>query len=145
MTARLASGDHRHEENAGGEIRCGDPENRQLQMPGAGDVERQNSRQIKAKKIGDFRTIMFRRPTHQCLQEKQQRHDEEKSRACALCRREHHFIRRTKRNALLLATVPAEKIPASERGEQKSDAAEQGGERQHTPNDGFRSCMIVHE
>ena len=145
LAARFAAGDHRHEKNARRQIRRGDPENRQLQMPGAGDVERQHARQIEAEKVGKFRAIMFPGAAQKRLHQKQQRHDEEEPGARALRRRQHHFIRRTERNALLLAPVPAEKIPPAKGGQQQTNAAEQRDQRKHAPKHGVRRGMIADE
>ena len=145
LAARFAAGDHRHEKNARRQIRRGDPENRQLQMPGAGDVERQHARQIEAEKVGKFRAIMFPRAAQKRLHQKQQRHDEEEPGARPLRRREHHLIRRTERNALLLAAVPAEKIPPAKGGQQQADAAEQRDQGKHAPKHGVRRGVIADE
>ena len=145
MSARFAAGDHRHQKNTRGQKRRGDPENRQLQMPGAGDVERQHASQIEAKKVGKFRAIVFPGAAQKRLHQKQQRHDQKKSRARALCRCEHHFIRRPKRNALFLAAMPAEKIPPAKGGQQQANAAEQRDQGEHTPKHGFRRGVIANE
>ena len=76
-------------------------------MPCAGNVERQHSRQIETEKIRKFRTIMFTRATQKRLQQKQQGHDQEEPRARPLRRCQHYLIRRSKRNPLFLAPVPA--------------------------------------
>ena len=45
----LAAGDHRREEDPGGEERGRDQEDRELQVPGAGEVEGQDLRQVDAE------------------------------------------------------------------------------------------------
>ena len=65
--------------------------------------------------------------------------------ARALRRRQHHFVRRPERNALLLAPVPAEKIPAAKRGQQQANAAEQRDQREHAPKHRVRRGVIGDE
>ena len=50
-----------------------------------------------------------------------------------------------KRQRLLLAPVPAEQVPASEGGEQQPDAAEQGDEREHAPDQRRRRSAGCHQ
>ena len=49
LVARLAPRDHRREEDAGRDERGGDPEDRQLHVPGAHQVVREGARQVEAE------------------------------------------------------------------------------------------------
>ena len=59
---------------------------------------------------------------------------------CAGVRR--HFVRRTKRNALVLSTVPTQEIPTAKSRKQKPDATEQSDQGKHAPNNRVRRCVI---
>ena len=55
LTARLAPGDHRGQEDAGGEERGRHPEDRELDVPGARQVVREQLRQIDAEEAATGR------------------------------------------------------------------------------------------
>ena len=74
----------------------------------------------------------------------QRRHHEEEPGARALRRRERHLARGAEAQRHLLAPVPAEDVPAPEGGEQQSDTAQQGDQRQHRPDDHVGRRLVVH-
>src|SRR6187549_3192690 len=98
---RLSPGYHRREEYSRRQIRRRDPENRQLNMPGAHQVEWKDDGQIDAEEVREFRSIMFRGATHQRLYEKQHGHHRKETGAGALAWRQGHLPRRTERDRLL--------------------------------------------
>ena len=71
LNLRLAPADHRRQEDSGGQERSGDPEDRQLQMPGARDIEGQNPRQIDSEETRDLGAVVLRRGADQRLQQEQ--------------------------------------------------------------------------
>ena len=145
LAARFAAGDHRSQENPGSQKRRGDPKDRQLHVPGARNVEGQNARQIEAEEVGKLRAIMLRGAAQQGLQQKQQRHDQEEPGAGTLRRRERDFVRRPERDRLFLAAVPAQKIPRPKAASRQPNAAQQGDQRKHAPNQRVRRGVIVHQ
>src|SRR5215831_16767418 len=122
---RLSTGYHRREEYSRRQKRCRDPENRELNMPGAHQVEWKDDCQIDAEEVREFRSIMFRGATHQRLYEKQHGHHRKETGGGALPWRQSHLTRRAKRERLLLAPMPTQEIPSAERCEQQPDATQQ--------------------
>ena len=59
LSARLAPRDHRREEDAGGHERRGDPEDRQLHVPGAHQVEGERLCEVDAEEAGQLRAIVL--------------------------------------------------------------------------------------
>src|SRR5215469_11542250 len=104
---RLLPGYHRREKYSRRQKRCRDPENRELNMPGAHQVEWKDDGQIDAEEVRDFRSIMFRGATHQRLYQKQHGHHRKETGAGALAWSQCHLTRRAKREGLLLAPMPA--------------------------------------
>ena len=92
-------------------------------MPGAREVVREDLRQIDAEEAGQVGAVVLRGAAHQRLDEEQGRHHQEEVRRGALGRGERHLAGGEEREPLLLAPVPAEEVPAAERGEQQADAA----------------------
>src|SRR5215471_9081932 len=115
----LSAGDHGGKEYSRCQKRRRDPENRQLNMPGAHQVEWKDDGQINAEEVGEFRSIMFRGAAHQRLYQKQQGHHRKETGAGALPWRQRHLTRRAKRERLLLASMPTQEIPSAERSEQQ--------------------------
>jgi hypothetical protein len=145
LTARLPSGNHGREENAGGQKRGGNPENRKLNMPGARDVKGQDAREFETKKVRNVSAVVLRSASEQRLQGKQEGHDQEEPAARSLRRGQRHLVRRTERNLLVLPAVPAQEIPAAKRREQKADASQQSDQGENTPNNGIGGSVVRDE
>ena len=132
----LAPGDHRRQEDAGRDERGGHPEQRELDVPGAQQVVREDLRQVEAEEVVDLGAVVLRRRADQGLQQEQRRHHEEEPRARALRGCEGDVARGAERERRLLAAVPSQPPPpAPEGAEQQPDAAQQRDERQHRPHD----------
>ena len=144
LAARLAPGDHRREEDAGRDERGGDPEDRELHVPGAHQVEGQKLGQVDPEETGQLGAIVLRGGADERLDHEQSRHHEEEPRAGPLRRRERHIARGAEAQRGLLASVPAEDVPAPKGGEQQPDAAQQRNQRQHRPDDHVRRRLVVH-
>jgi hypothetical protein len=97
LNLRLAPANHRREEYTSGQKGSGNPEDSQLQMPCAREIERKNPSQIHAKKIRDLRAVMLRGGADQGLEQKQSGHYKEKPAAHALGRSQSYHSRRAKR------------------------------------------------
>ena len=122
----LASGDHRGEEDAGGQERRDHPEDRQLHVPGAHDVEGQEAVAVEAEEPTDLGPVVLAGHPDQRLDEEHRRHRQEEP-GCRLLRRgERHPIRCPERQLLLVAAVPTEPVPPSEHRQQRPDADERG-------------------
>src|SRR5512135_656015 len=73
----LPAGDDRGEEDAGGEERRGHPEDRQLHVPGPGQVVREQLGQVEAEEGGDVGPVVLAGRAHERLREEQHPDDEE--------------------------------------------------------------------
>ena len=144
LAARLAPGDHRREEDARGDERGGDPEDRELHVPGAHQVEREDLGEVDPEEAGQLGSVVLRGGADEHLDHEQSRHHEEEPRAGPLRRRERDVARSAEAQRGLLAPVPAEDVPASERAEQQADATEQRDQRKHRPDDHVGGGLVVH-
>ena len=142
--ARLAPGDHRREEDSRCDERRGHPEDGELHVPGAHQVERGELGQVHPEEAGQLRAVVLRGGTDQHLQHEQRRHHEEKPGAGPLRRGECHVTGRAEAQRGLLAPVPAEDVPAPKGREQQADAAQQRDQRQHRPDDHVGRRLVVH-
>src|SRR5215469_11512702 len=115
----LSAGDHGGKEYSRCQKRRRDPENRELNMPRAHQVEWKDDGQINAEEVREFRSIMFRSAAHQRLYQEQQGHNRKETGGGALAWRQRHLTRRAKRECLLLASMPTQKIPPTEHCEQE--------------------------
>src|SRR5690349_21808572 len=79
------------------------------------------------------------------LEKKQQCHHKEKPCAGPLCRRQWDFTRRTERNRILLASMPAKEIPSAKGRQEEANAAQKSDQGEHTPNDGIRRGMVIYQ
>ena len=84
LAGGFMTGDHGNQEYACRQIRSRDPEDGQLEMPGPGEIEGQESRQVDSEKAGYFRAVVLCGAAQQRLQEKQDSHHEKKPGARAL-------------------------------------------------------------
>ena len=144
LAARLAAGDHRREEDACGDERGGDPEDRELHVPGAHQVEREDLGQVDPEEAGQLGSVVLRGGADERLEHEESRHHEEEPRAGPLRRRERDVAGRPEAQRGLLAPVPAEDVPASERAEEQPDATQQRDQRQHRPDDHVGGGLVVH-
>ena len=103
----LAPGDHRRQEDPGGDERRRDPEQRELHVPGAHQVVREDLREVEAEEARELRPVVLRGGADERLDQEQRRHHEEEPRARALRRRQRDVARRAERQRGLLAPVPA--------------------------------------
>src|SRR5262245_65082491 len=112
---RLSTGYHRREEYSRRQKGRRHPENRQLNMPGAHQVEWKNDGQIDAEEVREFCSVMFRGATHQRLYQKQHGHHRKETGAGALAWRQSHLKRREKRVGMMLAAMQKLKNKSSRR------------------------------
>ena len=144
LVLRLAPGDHRRQEDAGRDERGRHPEQRELDVPGAHQVVREDLRQVEAEEAVDLGAVVLRRGADERLEQEQRRHHEEEPRGRALRRRQRDVAGRAERERRLLAAVPAEPAPpAPEGAEQQADAAQQRDQRQHRPDDHVGRRLVV--
>ena len=87
LRARLGATDDRREEQSAGYIGCGDPEDRELQMPGAQNLAGQNRREIKSVEAARVGAVVRRAAADQGLRKEQQRNHREVLDRRALTRR----------------------------------------------------------
>ena len=59
LATGLATGDHGRQEDARGKVGSGHPEDRQLNVPGTGHVEGQESRQVEAEEVRELGTVVL--------------------------------------------------------------------------------------
>ncbi len=128
LICRLVTGNERREEDPRGQKRRRYPEDRELHVPGAGKVVGEEGGEIQTEEAGEIGPIVLGHPSHQHLQEEQLRHRKEEPVASPLGRCELHVARRPKDHPGLVAPVPAQEVPTSERREEHARPAEQGGE-----------------
>ena len=131
---RLAAGDHRRQEDAGGHERGGDEEDRQLHVPGADQVVGEDLGDVDAEEAAELGAVVLGHAADQGLEQEQRRHHEEEPGGGPLGRGERHVAGGAEAERRLLAALPAEP-PAPEGGEQDPDAAEQRDQRDHRPDD----------
>ena len=144
LMPRLAPGDHRREEDPGGHERRRDPEQRELHVPGAHQVVREDLREVEAEEARELGAVVLRGGADERLDQEQRGHHEEEPRARALRRRQRDVAGRAERQRGLLAPVPAEPpAPAAEGREQQPDPAEQRDQREHAPDDDVRRRRVV--
>ena len=77
LAARLSAGDHRRQEDAGGDERGGDEEDRQLHVPGADQVVGEHLGDVDAEEAVELGPVVLRGRADQGLQQEQRRHHEE--------------------------------------------------------------------
>jgi hypothetical protein len=143
LSSRLAPGDHRRQEDAGRDERGGNPEDRQLHVPGAHQVEGEDLGKVDAEEARQLRPIVLRGGPDERLDHEQGRHHEEEPGAGALGRGERHVAGGPERQRGLFATVPAEDVPAPEGREQEADSAQKGDQGQDRPHDHVGGGLVV--
>lgn len=141
---RFAVGDEWHQENAGEECRGG-PEQRQLQVPGAGQLVGQHPGQIQVEKRRQIRAVVFGRRAQQRLGQEQHRHDLEETDAGPLRWCQADLAGPAKRQVRRLGAVPADLLtPSPVDGEHDPDAAQQRDKRQRRPHDHSGGRSVVY-
>ncbi len=146
LTARLAAGDDRCEEQAGGQERRRRPEDGELDVPGADQVVRQPPAQVEAEEAGEVGAVVLaRRPDHR-LDDEEQTDDEEEVGAGTLRRCHRHVVGWPERDGVGLAAAPPHPFtPTAERGEQHADAGEQDDQGQHAPDHDVGGHRVGHQ
>ena len=77
LAPRLAAGDQRGEEDAGRQVGRGDEEERQLDVPGPGQVVGEDPRQVEAEEAGRLHPVVHREDADDVLEHEEGRDDEE--------------------------------------------------------------------
>jgi hypothetical protein len=119
-------------------------EQRELDVPGAHQVERERLGEVDAEEARELRPVVLRSGPHKRLDHKQRRHHEEEPGAGSLGGGQRHVAGSAEAERSLLAPVPAEDVPAPKCGEQQADAPQQGDQGQHRPDDHVCRGPIVH-
>lgn len=146
LPAWLAPGHERSQEDAGREEGGHHPEQRQLQVPGAGQVERQQPGQVEAEEAREVGPVVLRRTAEQHLGEEEQRDDEEEERGDPLRGRERHLVGGAEVDGLRLTAAPAQMgAPPADGPEQRPDAGQQGDQRHHAPQHGVGGGRVAHQ
>ena len=89
----LVAGDHRGEEDAGRQERGDDPEDRELHVPGAHDVVRQEPVGVDAEEAADLGPVVLAGHADQRLDQEQCGHGQEEPGGGLLRRGERHPVR----------------------------------------------------
>lgn len=145
MAARLPSCNDWHNEDPGRQKRRGNPEYRQLDVPGAHNVKRQDRRNIDAEKSFRFGAIMRNEASGEGLQEEQQRRDEQKPDDGSLGRRHGHLIDRTKLDRCGCRVAPAEPVVAAEAIQDEPGPSQQADDGNHAPGHGVGGHDITRQ
>jgi hypothetical protein len=145
LPARLAARDHRRQEDARGDIRRRDEEDRELHVPRAHEVEREPRGEVDAEEARQVGPVVLRGGAYERLHEEERRHHEEEPGRGALRGREGDVARRPEGKRRLLAAVPAQEAPAAEGGEEEPDPAEQRNQREDAPDDHVRRRPVIDE
>jgi hypothetical protein len=117
LAARLAAGDHRGEEDPGGEKGRGDEENRQLDVKGPGQVVGEDLGDVDPEEGSEVGAVVLRRGPHHRLDQEERRHHQEEPGRGSLRRGQRHIAGGPERQRRPLAPAPAEEAPAPEHGE----------------------------
>ena len=128
LSARLAAGNHRCEKDAGCQIGGRDPEDGELQMPGANYIEGQDATEVNAEEGLQIGAVVFGGATEQRLHDEQGCHDEEEPGAHFLRGSEQHLVRCAEGHALRLTSMPSQEIPSTKCGEEEPGPTQQRSE-----------------
>ena len=144
LVPRLAAGDHRRQEDPGGDERGRHPEQRQLHVPGAHQVVREQLREVDAEEARRSRrgSAAVAAPTNVWIRN-----------SAAITKKNHAVARWAgvsatspgERNESVACSRPCQprKRPRAEDAEQQADPAEQGDQRQHAPDHHVRGRLVV--
>ena len=97
-------------------------------MPGADYVEGQDATEVNAEEGLQIGAVVFGGATEQRLCDEQSCHDEEEPGANFLRGSEQHIVRCAEGDALRLASMPSQKVPATKCGEEEAGPTQQRGE-----------------
>ena len=145
LVLRLAAGDHRREEDPGRDERGRDPEDRQLHVPGAHQVVREDPRQVEAEEVRRSRRGSAATAAPTSVWIRNSAAITKKNQAVARCA----GVSATSpgaRNESVACSRPCQprlRAPAAERAEEHADPAEQRDQRQHRPDDHVRGRLVV--
>src|SRR5579875_3405465 len=106
LTARLAAGYQRSQEDARRQVRSGDEKQGQLEVPGAREIIRQQLGQVESEETACLGMIMSRCSSQERLYEEQRGDHGEIPGRGPLRRRQDHFARWMKTEPTLLGPMP---------------------------------------
>ena len=139
LMRRLRPSDHRGEKDPDRQIRGRDEEQRELQVPGPGQVIGEPGRDVDPEEGRRLGVVVGVRAAAQPLEQEQPGHHQEEPDGGPLSGREAHLVGRAKRDLARRRPAgvlrPAERLEAAERQQRQADPAEQGHERQRGPED----------
>ena len=136
LAARLAPGDQRRQEDAGGEVRRRHEEDRHLEVPGSGQVVRQQLGQVDPEEAAGLDHVMHGRAPDQVLEQEERGHDQEEPGGHALGGRQGHGGRRHEPHLPLLGLVPADEPRMSAvHAQDQAAAPQERHQRQGAPHD----------
>ena len=136
LAARLAPGDQGGKEDAGGQVGRRDDEDRQLKVPGPGQVVRQPLWQVDAKKAARLDHVVHGRAANEVLEQEQRRDDQEEPGGHALSRRQGHGGRRHEPHLALLGLVPADDLRiAAVQTQDEATPPQECDQREGAPHD----------
>ena len=133
LTSGLAPGDHRSQEDPGRKVGARDEEDRELHMEGACQVVGEDLSKVDAEKATQVRTVVLGGGADQGLDQEQRGHDQKEPGGRALGGRKRHLAGGPEGESGLLASPPAKKVPSPEGTKEQPDPAEQGDQRDDTP------------
>jgi hypothetical protein len=142
LTARLATGDHRSEEDPGRHERGCDEEDRELHVPGSDEVEGERLGYVDPEEAPQVGPVVLGGGADGGLKQEQPRHHEEEPSRRPLARRERHVARKPECERRLLTALPAQPPPAED-AEQDPDPAKQGDQGDHGPHDHVRARLVA--
>ena len=138
------SGDERGQEDAGGQERRGGPEQRELQVPGPGEVERQPPGQVETEEGEDVRPVVLCRGPQDRLHHEEQGDDEEEPCRGPLARGQPDLPGLPEGDRRRLRAVPADvAAPPPIDGEHCPGAAQQDDQGQDAPHDDVGRRAVV--
>ena len=140
----LAAGDKWGDEDSSRQEGRGDPENRELDVPGARQVVGHPTRYVEAEEIGWLGAIMRRQAPGQGLNQEQDRGDHQEPDHRALCRSGGEFVHRQEAQAAAFFG-PSEPVVAAEEEQHQPGAAEQENNRDDAPQDRVGSHLVGHQ
>lgn len=147
LALRLTLRDERRQEDAGRQEARGRPEERELQVPGARQVERQQRGQVEPEEALQVGSIMLGRRPEERLDE-QQGDDEDEPRDRPLAGRQAHSSPGCRNEiawALLLECQPILSTQAAVDGEHDAGPADEHDEGEHRPDDEIGRRSVVDE
>ncbi len=145
LPLRFAPGDERRQEDPRGQERRRRPQQRQLHMPGPGQVVGQQAGQIQAEERAQVGAVVLGQRAEQGLHQEQQGDDREEPHRGALRGGQPHLAGLLVGDGGRVGGVPADLLaPAPVDGEQDPGAAQQRDQRQRRPDNEIGGGPVVH-